>query len=529
MSKHRGTCWTTERFFAGAIILLFLVPSFSVSSTYYVVALGRGNHTGSDWANANCRIPASLAAGDVVYVGNSGGNLANTTTPCAGEAYHVFADSGTPNSHIRIIAATGVDHGTATGWQTSYGVDANPGITWSNSFVPGDNGGAPHLPIWDFCGSYYDVDGKVGTGEQTGSFGFYFRSAGRMFGFIRIDPDGACGHVPLQSFTFQNLELDGVDPNDGLNGTYSGAEGFSLGGPVTSTAVISNITVAYAYIHDMSDHMGGAGNINGLTVHDVRLSSNFSDTHQHGNSISFNHPAGGFSLKNFAAYNNIFKNIQGTGVMVCLNGACDNWQVYNNLIYYTLDWDSICEHGDPSAACTMSKVIGDNDTSGNSPLTHLVFYGNTIANIHMKPGHPGADQAGVIIQYGKSTGNVVQNNLWWNCTQGSMIKDSNPLKITHDYNTWLNTGTAGTTLGAHDFSISPAANPFVSELTGDFHFSSGAVVAHLNDGTTLPPPYNTDLTGAPRGQNGTWERGAFESHLASSAPDPPTNLSVTVH
>jgi hypothetical protein len=33
----------------------------------------------------------------------------------------------------------------------------------------------------------------------------------------------------------------------------------------------------------------------------------------------------------------------------------------------------------------------------------------------------------------------------------------------------------------------------------------------LKDGTTLPSPYNLDLLGAPRGTNGIWDRGAYQS------------------
>src|SRR5690242_4921768 len=92
-------------------VLIFLLtmclPSWG--ATYYVLAGGTGAHNGTDWANANCKIPNPLAAGDVVYIGNSGGNLADTTTSCAGEASHTFTGSGTSSNHITIKAATGAD------------------------------------------------------------------------------------------------------------------------------------------------------------------------------------------------------------------------------------------------------------------------------------------------------------------------------------------------------------------------------------------------------------------------------------
>src|ERR1017187_9742793 len=117
---------------ATLFVMLFAMPTISRGTNYYVLAGGAGTHTGADWANANCKIPSSLAPGDVVFIGNSAGNLADTTTACAGEASHVFSTSGTSGSHITIKAATGPDHGTATGWNVSYGVDVTPKITWSN-------------------------------------------------------------------------------------------------------------------------------------------------------------------------------------------------------------------------------------------------------------------------------------------------------------------------------------------------------------------------------------------------------------
>lgn len=74
---------------------------------------------------------------------------------------------------------------------------------------------------------------------------------------------------------------------------------------------------------------------------------------------------------------------------------------------------------------------------------------------------------------------------------------------------------------------SPVAQPFSSPSSNTFTLSSETVDPHLNDGTTLSPPYNIDPLGNLRGADGTWERGAYE-FLDSQQPAPPTNLTAIV-
>lgn len=581
-------------------VLTMCLPSWG--ATYYVLAGGTGTHNGTDWANANCKIPNPLAAGDVVYIGNSGGNLADATTTCAGEATHTFTGSGTSSNHITIKAATGADHGTGTGWNSSYGVDVTPKITWSNSFTINDGLKQPFLL---FCGNYYDIDGEVGSADQTGTYGFYMKSGGNMFGFIKVDSHD-CSENSLSNITIRHLEIDGVTPASSvvlgtgtvnvsgtavtwvsgtqfssawtgnqatlnglvvnissvsdsthmaisgnlgtLNGTLasytsSGASGLYLGSPVSTTATVQNISFSYGFIHSIFGMISSAGNVTGLTVANSYLYDNFSDAAQHANALDANPPARDgtlTALSNLDFHQNVLRNIMGTGNLMCLTGICDSWRVYSNVSYYTSDWDTICDSADPFATCGISKFAGDNNGStcpgACGIVTNSQFFGNTIANIHLKSGHAGADEAGLVFQMPGSTGNLAQDNLWWNCTRGTIFQDGangNPARITHDYNTWLNTGYAAgvMALATHDFQVGTApggvaANPFVNSF-GDLQLSSETVDPHLNDGTTLASPYNLDLVGNTRGADGTWERGAYEFDSSNSVkPNAPTNLTV---
>lgn len=592
-------------------VLIFLLtmslPSWA--TTYYVLAGGAGAHTAADWTNANCKIPDPLSPGDIVYIGNSGGNLADTTTACAGEASHKFTGSGTSGSHITIKAATGTDHGTATGWNSRYGVDVTPKITWSNSFVATDG---LKSPFWDFCASYYDVNGEVGTADSSGTYGFYFKSAGRMFGFIRSESH-QCSESSMSNLTFANVELDGVDSADAvvlgtgtvktdmsnptnvtwlsdasgsphshfdtsgywnglsiiINGTVcqtgsaintvgsatsltlktacaggltgvnytveqSGPTGFDMGSSVSPTATVQNLSITSSYIHDMYGLMSSVGNVTRWTISKVWAYNNYSDAGQHSNAIDTQAPNGGIvGLNKLTVHNSIFKNIQGTAFIVDLTGTADSWVIYNNIFYYTSDWDSVCEHlGDVFATCGVSKWSGDNTTG--SSMTNAVFYGNTLANIHLKPGHAGADNAGLVIQVSGSGANNAENNLWWNCTIGGLLYDGSngkPNLAAHDYNTLLNTGyaTTGMVLSAHDFQIGTAPggvgiNPFTNSFR-NFTLTSETIDAHLNDAVPLSSPYNLDHSGATRGLDGTWERGAYELS-AGNPPRPSTGLHV---
>ena len=604
---------TMNRQLSLILLSLFTLPVSSGATTYYVLAGGTGNHKGGDWANANCQIP-TLAAGDIVFIGNSSGNLADTKTACAGESSHTFSAGGTPTAHIVIKAAIASDHGTDTGWNARYGVDVTPGILWDNGTLPTD-GSQPS--IWHFCGSYYDIDGKVGTTDKTRTYGFYFRNRGRA-PFIEINSH-SCHEAALTDLTFRNIELDGVDPAmatvlgsgkvntsgnkitwvsdasgsprsqfdtsgywlhlaitinkivyQGASGiisidspttltiggagagnkvgvdysvSTSGAAGFYVGSNVSNTATVRNVSVIYSYIHDQQFPLMSSGNVIGLTVSHDWVGPNYSNAAKHSNGVSTQHPTGGVGLDNLTVSESVFRNIQGTGVFTCLAGPCDGWKIYNNTVYYTSDWDSTCEHlGDTSATCGISKLGGDNTvgrSQSNNQLTNSVFYGNTIAGIHLKPGHLGADSAAIGITAQDSDKDVVGNNLWYDCTIGGAYFDGShehAALVSHDYNTLLNTGYPVTAmvLAAHEAQIGAvgqriagsAKDPFLSYSTADFRLAGETRDRHLNQGVNLPEPYDRDFVGNIRGADGTWEVGAFEFATGRRTDQPP-NLPVT--
>jgi hypothetical protein len=357
-----------------------------------------------------------------------------------------------------------------------------------------------------------------------------------MFGFIRADSH-ACSEATLTDLTFQHVENDGVEANSTLNGAQSGAQGLYLGSPVSRTAMVRNITLTRSYLHDISESIVSAGGVVGLTVERSWIYTNFSDAAQHSNAIQTDAPALDQTLvgiNGLTVGSNVFRNIQGTSFIICLTGQCSNWKIYNNIFYYTADWDLICEHGDVTATCGVSKVTGDNGGVHFGNIVGMKFYGNTLANIHLKKGHAGADQAAIVVTIPGSSGVSVENNLWWNCTYGLAFYDGShglPSLTTHDYNTLLNSGRASTAvnLAAHDFQIGTgpggaAIDPFANSF-GNFRPKRNTL-PHLQEGIRLSFPYNVDYSGEARGTDGTWERGAFEFSTLSD-PMAPNNLAVT--
>src|SRR5687768_13295730 len=103
-----------RRLFIGSWKSLFLMLCvFAVHShgqtIRYIRAGAVGARDGSDWSDAYPALPATLIRGAIYYVadGTYGG--------------YTFDDATSGTALITIRKATVDDHGTATGWQDSYG------------------------------------------------------------------------------------------------------------------------------------------------------------------------------------------------------------------------------------------------------------------------------------------------------------------------------------------------------------------------------------------------------------------------
>jgi len=141
-----------------------------------------------------------------------------------------------------------------------------------------------------------------------------------------------------------------------------------------------------------------------------------------------------------------------------------NWFIYGNLWHDGLGGRSGNTH----------RVI-ESQYGANGPV---LLYNNTFSNIW----------SGVMTANGGSwsSGSQGRNNIYWNMGGGPALPDE-----ANNY-----TGTT---------------NPFKSST--DFHLKAAL------PGATLTSTYNTDLDGATRGADGTWDIGAFE-YISGISPDP---------
>lgn len=113
------------------ISLTFVAPA---AADYYVRAGAGGNGSGSDWSNAFSALPSSLVRGQTYWVAD--GSYGSYT----------FDDSQSGSTYITVRKATVADHGTDSGWSSSYGE------------------GIASFGKIDFVSGYYIIDGNKSPG-----------------------------------------------------------------------------------------------------------------------------------------------------------------------------------------------------------------------------------------------------------------------------------------------------------------------------------------------------------------------------
>jgi len=313
---------------------------------------------------------------------------------------------------------------------------------------------------------------------------------------------------------------------------YTGSTGIDAS---NTSETFDQITVTNSYFHDLIGGAGGGSNIYNLNFSNNYVARNRSTFTEHENGWTVA-SGGTFSgqMGPFAFADNIWEDIEGTMVVGPLTGTINGFNFYNNVVFCTLSASSASGNNGSggtlpggvntasSPQCGVSEISSDNNGDG-ATILNAKYYGNTIANATASP------MCGFHFGTSASTGDA-ENNLFWNCYSNiSMQNDVAAGNFTNKYNTILadtshsHTCAGNTNCAAMGDSVQgSASNPFVSSR--NFQLISETVDPHLNDGTTLAPPFNLDILGNTRGADGTWERGAYEF---TGGPSPPTNLQAT--
>src|SRR3989338_570017 len=272
-------------------IFLFLsifIPSISLAANQYVRAGATGTGSGSDWINAYTSLPATLIRGDTYYIAD--GNYATYTVD--------DAVSGT--SVITIKKATTTDHGTETGWDSSYG-----------------DGQAAFTSPFNIITSYVVFDGNVGSGSNSNSYGFSIATPANCYQVNRM--------LGIPPVGYPSLNITGITVAHTAIVNCGSAYDYTQIGIYSNPGTGTNITISNNYIKDSSANML-IRKWSNSTISDNYFGGNWSSAANHGEQISPGSYCNDIILKN-----NILKD---SIVFVLGVHQPDNnrWKIYNNIV-----------------------------------------------------------------------------------------------------------------------------------------------------------------------------------------------------
>jgi hypothetical protein len=325
-----------------------------------------------------------------------------------------------------------------------------------------------------FRRSYYAFDGGGRSGWTSG-YGFKLRgtqAAQKLVYFFNGD-----GNPQPSNIIIRYTEME----HRGRNTETSDDIIYGASGP-------HHITIQYCYLHDC-----GRAPILLRATSDFIIEYNWISRNS---SSAVNHSCGlsdGYS-NNVTIRFNIWEDIEGTSFIETMYGNADNWAIYGNVFFHS------SAYGVPPNDEGVSGVIRVlNDSSNNAVATNWKIYNNTIANIK-------GLWSGFRIDAGSN--NYAYNNLWYNC-----VRTAN--NILSPYSWYYNTNDEG-----HTENIEyGTGDPFVNIGMKNFRLKMPT-----KNGFKLSAPYDKDADGKLRGNDGTWDRGAYEYDEGGTAMRPPSNF-----
>lgn len=469
-------------------LLLLLDAEPGWAADHFVRAGATGNGSGSDWTNActdfagSCAV-SSLVRGDTYYVAS--GNYAARNFNRAVSGILV----------ITIKGATIAEHGTAPGWLNSYSVCASEG----GSQASFGHGLAFDTSYWVFNGVCGD---KVADPTQ---YGFRIRQpASCNSNQAYLEVPTSSGRV-VSNISIMHVAIVSCGPAFDI-----GQRAFVIG---CGACNVSNSTWAHNYVTGAQKTWSITNLTDSFIEHNLSENS-WSSSANHGEVVSVNNChdldfsgcstacTQGLCSGNVTFRHNIIKNCRGTACIAGLDPGNRNsafgWKVYGNVFVDGQPGNGIIATG----------------TSATHFLKDWLVYNNTFIDCQAQIFIP------CVSACSGSTGNVFKNNLLY---ISSSIINGGTIDRTHN--------TYWSSLGGIPVSepngqiVTVGACPLVncsSGSAGNYLPSQegGTGVGRINNGLTLPVPFNTDPKGKTRGADGSWERGAFEFQR----PGPPQNL-----
>lgn len=418
------------------LMMLLMGPLSAQSQSVYCVRSGAiGANDGSDWINAYTSLPATLQRGATYYVADGSYSAYTFNTP----------ESGT--SLVTIKKATIADHGTGIGWQSSYG------------------DGQAQFVQYTVSKGYLVIDGANGGGPGSWKSGHGFKitnNYARLLYFSTSVTNVTVRHV---EFAFPTSEVDDSLACDHIYSIYQ----------------ITNFTLEYCYLHDSSRVFILSRAWKDVLVQYNCFARNRSTAGRH---------AEGWSDHDGVRYivrNNIWEDIEGTGLVVMLYGSAYDWEIYGNVVYWT---------GNPNYSGFGNGTF--TTRSADAYAYNWKIYNNTVV-----------DGKGINTFHAiyNGSGNLIKNNIWYNSPLSTWGAGT-------DYNWYIQSGSKN--VGSNDVSDPTSADPFVDLANGDFRLKaaspSGVNVKEADKQFHIDPNTIT------RGDDGVWDRGTFEYASAVKKP-----------
>lgn len=443
------------------VLCCLLSPAYAAAANHYIRSGATGANNGSDWNNAWTTFPSAYVRGDTYYV--AGGRYGSLTlsTPASGATY------------IVLRKATDSDHGTNTGWNSSYGTAQ----------------AVLNAPL-RFDSPYWVFDGATGggPGSWTSGYGFYVRSVASTSGLKSVSVTGT-HHI-----TIRHTDTCFEDAIGGT--TLQDLDNFYL------RSGCSYITISHCALRHCGRNSITMWENSYITVEYCYFTRNRECLSQHAQAWQDT------GTDNLVIRHNLFDDIRGTGVIVVLaigsSGVhSDYWEIYGNSFRRgTREYD-----GSDAIICVINDQVA----------TGWKVYNNTFDSIYILGGR------GTVFATNEAAasggGHQVYNNLIYNVNYPLIAFNSADRTSVRDFNHYRScTGTIPSephgTLGAGD--------PFTARTILDYR-----PTLTVGAGTTLASPYNTDGYGRIRGADGTWDCGACEfSSGEEPAPPPPPPVGV---
>jgi len=201
-------------------LILILWAGVAQAANHYVRDGASGAANGTNWTDAWDDLPATLTRGDTYYVADGA------------YAAYAFNDAVSGTSLITIKKAIAADHGTETGWVSTYG-----------------DGQATFTKEWDFSTSYWVIDGQVGGGPAV--WGTGSGDDGSSYGFRVVSTTTQGDKLIRISAVISNITIKRVDMSyDGNTGlTWPDPDGTDAQDGIYSLYGMDTFTFSYNRVY----------------------------------------------------------------------------------------------------------------------------------------------------------------------------------------------------------------------------------------------------------------------------------------